>query len=249
MKAYIDESGDEGTINKGSRWLLFGCAMIADSDLEATRGTVQLACTIAPNKRNPKTLHFKDINHDDKRGLISVISKGPWSGVVVASDTTMVHANSWLAKPIIQYNYAARYVIERVSMKASILKEPATIYFEARRNFNLKAFREYIDLLLYRGDHRLNPDWISPERIHIMEKGVDECLCIADGLANAAYKALEPHRTWGTFETAYIEGFKPALWMGPPGEENLLEWGFVLMPTPAFEGFVMEYPWIINLAK
>ena len=133
-------------------------------------------------------------------------------------------------------------------MRASILKEPATIYFEHRRNFDLEAFREYVDLLLHRGEPRLNPEWISPERIHVMAKGVDECLCIADGLAHAAYKALEPHRTWHIFETAYIEGFKPALWKGPPGEENLFEWGFVLMPTSAFDNFVKEYPWLINLA-
>ena len=249
MKAYIDESGDEGTIDKGSRWLLFGCAMVADADVDATRGVVQLASTVAKNKRDPKALHFKDMPHDDKRGIISIITDGPWVGTIVASDTTKAYPGSWLAKPTYQYNYAARFVIERISKRATALKEPATIYFENRRNFDLEAFRNYIDLLLERKDPRLNAEWISPERIHVMNKGIDECLCIADGLANAAYKALEPHRTWGSFETAYLEGFKLSLWRGPPGETNLYEWGFVLMPTSTFEVFVKEYPWIINLAQ
>ena len=37
MIAYIDESGDEGTDGKGSRWLILGCAMVSDSALVATR--------------------------------------------------------------------------------------------------------------------------------------------------------------------------------------------------------------------
>ena len=247
MIAYIDESGDEGTDGKGSRWLVLGCAMVSDAALDTARTTVRLACTLA-KRSNAKTLHFKDLSHDDRRGIISVIASGPWQGVIVASDTTKIQEGSYLHKPSYQFNYAARYVVERISAMASELQEPATIYFEIRRNFNLSSFRSYIQLLLSQGEPRLNSQWISPQRIHTMEKGVDECLCIADGLANAGYKALEPHRTWGSCEIAYLEEFAPSLWKGPIDHENVYEWGFVLMPTTLFGMFTREYPWIMDLA-
>ena len=248
MIAYIDESGDEGTDGKGSRWLILGCAMVAESSIDAMRNTVKIACALV-NRRNTKTLHFRDLNHDDKRGVISVIASGPWHGTIVASDTTNVRADSHLRNPTYQFNYAARYVIERISAMATLLQEPTTIYFEARRNFNLEKFRTYIQLLISRGDPRIDSKWISSQRIYTMGKGVDECLCIADGLANAGYKALEPHRTWQSCESTYLEGFKPSLWKGPPGQENVYKWGFISIPTDAFDSLVSEYPWITNLAK
>ena len=145
MIAYIDESGDEGTDGKGSRWLILGCAMVSDAALDTARTTVRLACTLA-KRSNAKTLHFKDLSHADRRGIISVIASGPWQGVIVASDTTKIQEGSYLHKPTYQFNYAARYVVERISAMASELQEPATIYFEIRRNFNLSSFRSYIQL-------------------------------------------------------------------------------------------------------
>ena len=247
MIAYIDEAGDEGTGGKGSRWLIIGCAMVADSDVDEVRDTVRRACTLA-KRGDPKSLHFRNLNHDDRRGIISIITKGPWLGTIVASDTTKF-LSGYLATPNHQFNNAALYVVERVSAMASSLNEQATLYFEERRNFNLDQFRQHIQSLLSRGDPRLDPQWISASRISTMKKGIDECLCIADGLANAGYKALEPHRTWRFNETTYLEGFKPSLWKGPPSDEDLYGWGLVLMPTRMFGDFVSEYPWIRDLAK
>ena len=75
MIAYIDESGDERTDGRGSRWLILGCAMVSDSVLVATRDNVRLASTLV-RRNNPKNLHFKDLSHDDRRGAISVITDG-----------------------------------------------------------------------------------------------------------------------------------------------------------------------------
>ena len=139
MIAYIDESGDEGTDGKGSRWLILGCAMVSDSTLVATRDNVRLASTLV-RRDNPKNLHFKDLSHDDRLGAISVIKGGPSHGTIVVSDTTKIQQGSLLHKPIYQFNYAARYVVERVSKMATVLQEPATVYFETRRNFDLHHF-------------------------------------------------------------------------------------------------------------
>ncbi len=248
MKAFIDESGDEGTAGKGSRWLVLSCVMVADADVAAVKQQAEAACMMA-GRGQRKWLHFKHLNHDDRRGAISMFAGAPWWGTIVASDTTKLTPTTYLRQPRYQFNYAARYVVERVSKMAEALGEPASVYFEARRNFDLVGFRRYIGKLLSNGEPRLNPEWISPQRIYQMAKGIDETLCIADGLANAAYKALEPHRVWGHYETAYLELFKPMLWKGPTGAENIHEWGFILMPTSLWDSFVKEYPWVLDLDK
>jgi hypothetical protein len=101
--AYIDDSGDEGTQGRGSRWLVFGCAMVSDNELAATRQVAQAACA-ALGGRRPRWIHFKDMSHDDKHGVIEILKKGAWEGVIVASDTTQ--AQSMLTKSRYQYNYA-----------------------------------------------------------------------------------------------------------------------------------------------
>ena len=40
-----------------------------------------------------------------------------------------------------------------------------------------------------------------------------------------------------------------ALWRGPVGEESLMDWGFVLMPTVRQSEFLEEYPWIPELTS
>ena len=250
MIAYVDDAGDEGTRGSGTRWLVFGCAMVADADVTRVRKTAEVA-GILVGRGKPKWLHFRDLRHDDRLGAIGFLCDSqPWQGIIIATDTTQVRAESVLRQPSYQYNYAARYVVERVSRRAEELGEEATIYFEERRNFNLLAFRRYIDLLLARRDSRLNPTCISSARIFQMPKGKDPLLCIADGLEHAGFRALEPHRFWGTHEGAYLNAFLPRIWRGPTGEANIHKWGFVLMPTDLWGGqFIREYPWIRDLPR
>ena len=249
MIAYVDDAGDEGTRGSGTRWLVFGCAMVADADVPSARSGAE-AAGIVVGRGEPRWLHFRDLQHDDRLGAIDYLCSQPWLGVIVATDTTRVKEGSALWQPSYQYNYAARYVVERISRRAEELGEEAIIYFEHRRNFDLLAFRRYIDLLLARRDPRLNPACISSARIFQMPKGDDSLLCIADGLEHAGFRALEPHRFWRRHERAYLNAFLPRIWRGPVGEENIHVWGFVLMPTKLWGGlFISEYPWIRDLPR
>jgi hypothetical protein len=101
--AFIDESGDEGTDGKGSRWLILGCAMVSDASLDLVRNSVNVACALV-GRRHSKGLHFKDLSHDDRRGIISEIISAPWYGTIVASDTTRVLPDSYLKIPTYQFN-------------------------------------------------------------------------------------------------------------------------------------------------
>jgi len=243
MLAFIDESGDEGTGGRGSRWLVFGCAMVSQQEAVPTKNTARTAAALATTGRQ-RWLHFVDMSHDDKHGAIDVLCLGRWHGVIVATDTSALLPGSRLKDPGSQYRYAARYVIERISAYASELREPATIFFEHRRSFDFGALLRYIDLLRTAGG-RIESQWIDPARISQLGKGTDETLCIADALAYAGFRALEPHRLWKRYERSYLDALMPRLWRGPTGRENLHTWGLVLMPTSLWGSkFVREYPWL-----
>ena len=223
--------------------------MVADSDAELVRNSVREFCK-RTDRLDATRLHFKNLAHADKRGAISLIVPTPWKGMIVALDTGKIARGSHLAKSKSLFSYTARYAIERVSKFAAVLDEPADIYFENNRDFDEQAFRQYIEHLMRDEASGIDSRLISPDHIHAMSKGKDECLCVADGLANAAYKALEPDRRWGFCETSYLDGFKPSLWKGPAGCEDIHKWGFVIAPTPAqWRRFTPEYRWMANLDK
>lgn len=247
MLAFIDESGDAGTAGRGSRWLVFGCAMVADKDAVRTRAACAHACAIATTGRK-NWLHFVDMSHDDKHGAIGVLTRPPWEGLIVASDTSEILPGSRLGDPSSQYRYAARYVIERVSARATELDETATIVFEHRRSFDFQGLLDYVELLSGRSGSGIDPNRVDRGRISQMAKGSDEILCIADALAYAGFRALEPQRLWKRYERSYLDALVPKLWRGPKGKEDLHSWGFVLMPTPLYgTKFVREYPWLPGL--
>ena len=223
--------------------------MVADADAELVRDSVREFCR-RTDRFDATRLHFKNLAHADKRGAISLIASTPWKGMIVAIDTGKIARGSHLAKPKSLFSYTARYLIERVSKFAVVLDEPAGICFENNRDFDAPSFRRYIEHLASDEASGIDPRLILPNHIHAMGKGEDECLCVADGLANAAYKALEPDRRWGFCETSYLDGFKPSLWKGPAGCEDIHRWGFVIAPAPAkWKGLAAEYHWMTDLDK
>ena len=244
MIAYIDEAGDIGTGGRGTRWFVFGCVMVADANVDKMRAWVDAAQYLV----GKDSLHFNELTHDDKLGVIGFLQDAPYAGVIVATDTTKIKRGSQLANPFVQHNYAARYVVERISRYAKELGEQATIYFEHLRGFDYAGFDGYMTYLINNpNEPRLDPEYISPGRISRMQKDDDSLLCVADGLAHAAFRALEPQRRWRHYETSYIDRFLSSLWRGPASDENIRTWGVVLMPTPLRIQFEQEHPWLRDL--
>ena len=246
MIAYVDESGDTGTRGRGSRWFVLGCAVALDADAAAAREALVEGAAIA-GQPEPSRLHFTSLSHDNKMGVIQLLADAPWTGIVVASDTTKIHPRSPLANPAHHYNYVARYVVERISRLAEEADEPASALFEHRKGVNFPQFRDYIGFLSERGERRVNPSYLPVERMRQLSKGDDSLLCIADGLAYACFRALEPDRKWKRTERSYLDALRPRLWRGPISDPDVHKWGMTLMPTPMRDSFVEEHPWIATL--
>ena len=238
MHAYIDESGDPGTYGKGSRWLVFGCVMVAESDVARVDSGVQAVRNRA-NPQSGKHLHFRDLSHDDKVGALNLIAEMPWTGIVVASDTTRTQVTD----PQLFYDFTAVHVVQRVLDYAGELGESANIYFESSGYLHLEEFESLVQITLTRGQAETGAQAIMPYDIQGITKGGAHGLDIADGLAYAVFRALEPNRKWGHFEPAYLNILTPRLWKSP--SSNALEgWGLTLAPTELAGHFREEYPWL-----
>ena len=242
MRAYIDESGDPGTRGSGSRWLALGCAMLADGAAPAVEAAVRRAREIIGG-RSLSNLHFNELQHDDKVGALNLIAAEPWTGVVVAFDKSKITPGSRLNAPRSLYNYAARFLVERVADYAERVREPAHIHFERSRVFDLDEFTGYIDRLRGRDDASSNLRLISPEVMRVIRKGEAPELEIADGVAHAAFRALEPHRKWGHIEPAYLNILLPKL-LRSVSNGQLVGWGLVILPPDNVNGLREEYAWI-----
>lgn len=234
MNVYIDESGDEGTQGKGSRWLVFGCAIVPSSISAQTEKVVYSA--IDSCRTSKKYVHFAGLDHASKKGILAILNSCGWLGIVVASDTTKINPGSHLSKPTVQYNYALRYAIERLTKYAAKLGEPIDeIVIEKRRNFRLADFKQYLNKLKSKKDSFIKWDFIDIQNIKVQVKDQEPKLSLADGLAHAVYKALEPDGWWGHYELAYIELLR----------ERLLN--LTLMPTSIQRVFIEEYPWLQDI--
>lgn len=242
MRAYIDESGDPGTRGSGSRWLALGCAMLADGEAPAVEAAVRRAREIIGG-RSLNNLHFKELQHDDKVGTLNLIADETWTGVVVAFDKSKITPGSRLNAPRSLYNYAARFLVERVADYAERVQEPARVHFERSRVFDLDEFTGYIDRVKREDGANVNLRLISPELMQVIRKGEAPELEIADGVAHAAFRALEPHRKWGHIEPAYLNILLPKL-LRSGSNGQLVGWGLVILPPGNVNGLREEYAWI-----
>ena len=245
MRAYIDESGDPGTRGSGSRWLALGCVMLADGAAPAVEAAVRRARgMVAEGGRKPeRPLHFRELNHDDKVGVFNLLAAEPWVGVIAASDKSKIHPDSGLVNPRLLYNYTARLLIERVAGYARRIQEPATIYFEGSKVFDMADFAEYMNLLADQRRPKIARPFIEPSLIQTLRKGEAPGLELADGIAYAAFRALHPHRKWGHLEPAYLNILLPKL-LRSASSGRLLGQGLILMPTGNVSSLKNEYTWI-----
>lgn len=241
MNAYVDESGDAGTCGKGSRWLVFGCVLVRANQQGQVDGAVTDAGRVIKQLKNRPDIHFKKLDHADKRGTLELLTKADWHAIVVASDTTKISDGSYLIRPEFQYNYPLRYAIERISNYAEEHQEPIEkIVIESRRNFDLAAFQEYLGKLKERSEPRISWGYFDPSQIVGKSSSMEPNLCIADGLAHSVFKALEPDPHWGHHEPSYLNLVRDKLW-SPKNVDNS---SFVLMPTSLREQFLQEYDWL-----
>jgi hypothetical protein len=173
------------------------------------------------------------------------MSAAPWEAVIVASDTTKLLNESRLDRPKVQTNYALRYVVERLTSYADAVGEDVeAVVLEESGRFSLVDFIGYMRRLQEKRDPLITWSKFDPSVVVTKGKREEPLLSIADGMAHAGFRALEPDKRWGQCETDYLNTVRGHLWKGPTGSQSIARYGFVLMPTSERAGFQQEYPWL-----
>jgi hypothetical protein len=248
MLAFVDESGDPGTLGRGSRWFVWRSVVVAERDADGVRALVRAACERAGDGRY-RPFHATEFGHDDLHGMIEHCLDPRWTAVIVASDTVAVDGAAYVATPRHRAYYAARFLLERLSAFAVQLGERASVFIEDSRTMDESSFRAYVSKFSGTGERTVDPRHLAPSDVHVIRKGEDELLYLADLVSYSAYRALEPNRKWRRLERSYFDAIAGAIWQGPCGREDIRTWGLVTMPTAAASRHVAEYPFLERLAR
>jgi hypothetical protein len=249
--AYIDESGDPGTGGRGSQWLIVGCAVVADNERQRVEDTVK---ALAQRMSSGRPLHFNRMGHEKKKASYGQLVGLGWEGIIAISDTTKPLPKK-LRDPQTHYNDVLREVVRRVLWWADERGETPRIVIDRRLGrFNLQAFKAYLAAVDQDAD--AYTDWTKLDLDLVIDAEPDDewCLCVADGLAHATYKMLEPDE-WGNREGTYFNMCIGRLWGGlrknvlghyqHQREKNLLSNGIILLPEPEIPRFLRrEFSWL-----
>lgn len=249
LTVYVDESGDAGTLGRGTRCLaLAGVAETGEPG--ALRDTlVDIAKLL--RRAAPFAVHYSRIkNASVQLAALTTLANEDFTAIVVASDSTRIRPGTGLAEPNVHYRYALKLLFERASQLAAQRGSQLDFVIEASGHFDVEAFRQY----LLRARSRPGPDdrtkWevVDISRVRTSPKHGELLLRAADGVSYAFLRALEPPRGWSVATPQLAEPFQRHMWRGMSGS-RVLHNGLAFLPTPETPSFLREYPHLRRWTK
>lgn len=222
---YIDESGDDG-LQKfrkpgehggASNWLVIGACLVRTSrDLELVALRDQIKSECLPVKAG-RSVHFKDMNHSQRRRASQMLSGQPIRFVCVLGLKNTSEAKVFVEKNQL-YFYLTRYLIERVSWFCRdyrpLVREGdgrAKIIFSRRGGLNYDGFKTYLRELRDGAITTIHWPAIDIDAVDAMDHSKLAGLQIADCGVSAVAAAIEPDR-YGNVEGAYLDAIAQNLY-------------------------------------
>jgi Protein of unknown function (DUF3800) len=219
---YVDESGDEGfSFGRGSsEWFVLSAVITKKTiDLE----TVKLVDRIRTQLGKPdkKTLHFRDLKHEQRLPFIGEISKAHLRTVSVIIHKPSLKEPEKFHERFRLYYYAVRYLLERVSWYCRDHRLPrdggdgsARIIFSNRSGMSYQEMKDYLNLLKEQtrlADVRIDWKVIKAENFTAYSPGRKMGLQIADAVASSVFYAVQPSK-YGFSEDRYIRMLKSVIY-------------------------------------
>lgn len=246
FNAYIDEAGDEGfkrptEIGPGtsSQWLvLTGVIVPEENDLPLSRTVDELRTHLG--KPGPKPLHFRLLRtHERKRAAMALLATKPFVFSVVALWKPGIFSG-YLQTPPHLYNYAARFLVERLSWYASERGRKLNLFFENRAATSYADLRRYMDWIQHDPACQISPNTIATcKPVNPTVKMAQ----IADFYASATAAAIEPDPNYGLTEEKYLLQVRHQLYRMPG--KSLFSFGFKVFPDHGINH--AQLPWVAGL--
>lgn len=240
FNVYIDESGDDG-LSKfrepgggggASHWLVIGACIVRtsrDLELVALRDEIKSECR--PNTKG-RSIHFKDMNHNQKRRACQLISGSPIRFSCVLGLKKAEEASVFCEKNQL-YFYLTRYLIERVSWFCrdyrKVVKEGdgrARIIFSRRGGLNYNEFGSYLRKLKELGDTTIHWPAIDIDAVQAQDHSRLAGLQIADCGISAIAAAVEQDQ-YGNIESSYLHEIAGNIYHR---QRNYLSYGLKFLP-------------------
>ena len=236
---YVDESGDEGfSFEKGSsRWFVLAAVIVpAKSELELMKRVVDGTRTALSQNNVPKkklkTLHFRDLKHEQRLPYVHrIASEDQLVTIAVLIDKTRLTSLD-LRKGHRLYFYGVRLLIERVSWYCSGIHEDAStsIYFSNKATMSYDELKGYFYKL---AKQATSIEWgvIEPKKMFSLTAGKRMGLMVADAVASSYFYAVE-HSPYGFTEGRYVKTLQPRAFRNG---NTLIGYGVKLFPNPDHE--------------
>lgn len=237
---YIDESGDDGMAKfrapgsggGSSHWLVIGACIVRtsrDLELVALRDNIKNECR--PNAKG-RAIHFKDMNHSQKRRACQIIAGKPLRFSCVLGLKNTPDAAVFTDKNQL-YFYLTRYLIERISWfcrdHRTQVREGdgrARITFSRRGGLNYDSFASYLRRLRDHEDTSVHWPVIDIEAVQAQDHSRLAGLQIADCGTSAIAAAIEQDQ-YGNIENSYLREIAGNIYNRTG---NYLSYGLKLLP-------------------
>ena len=225
---YIDEAGDEGigklvagNVGGQSRWLILGACIVSyENDLKLP--TLRDRILNRFPKKKSRTLHFRDLKHEQKIVACQEMATFQFGGCLALSHKVTIPGSNWeviFKQKGFLYNYLIRWLLERLTaacrMKHAHESVRLKIVFSRRGGTDYHQMIEYFKYMRD-GNEKSRPtkriDWDMIDMDGIMVESHDKWagLQISDCLTSAFFNAVEPN-AYGNYETAYAMILKPRI--------------------------------------
>ncbi len=245
FNAYIDEAGDEGFKDPGkvgpatsSEWLVLAAVIVPDEDDQERAKAVDSLRALL-NKPLPKPLHFRHLKkHEKKRAAMNALAAEPFLFSTVAIWKPGI-TSSFLKQSPYLYNYAARFLIERLSWYADHRDRRLNLYFENRSSTSYADLEKYMKWIQHDPNCEIRAGVIDDFK---PVAPTVKLVQIADFYASAAAAALEPDQ-YGFPTADYFLLVQHQLYREPG--KTVTGYGFKVFPEAGEDH--TRYPWMATL--
>ncbi len=236
MIAVIDDTGDPGTGGAGRPWFGYVSLAIPNSRIADAVAFRDRAATLMPGSSGrPENWHSSDRYVDDFFGTLRLMAEelGDWSWHAVLSNTTMSTRSTarYIHDPAEHRHWVLLWLLERVSWLAEGRREKVVVFVESCGSaISEPDLRQRYQRGLPRG-RGANYEYLDAGSIHIAQPIQVPLLNLADTLAYAVGKAVNPHSRRAETYPEYLRVVWPKVWAGPVWRNRTLgAYGFVLLP-------------------
>jgi len=209
MYAYIDESGDDGTGGKGTKWFVI-TALIASQEEATALGYAYHRIKQRINLDADKVLHWSELSHPRKKAVVEELANNDFSICSVLADTQ--HQDIVSTSPNLKgkrlYFYTFRRLVERITWYCDDKGYKVRIYAENKGGIKYGELNGYLNYIQSQPDCEIRKGCILG--VKPKAKTQSNLVQLADCVCGAVYNAVE--YKYGVIEDSYLLMLKDKLY-------------------------------------